>query len=310
MKFLVLGAGSVGGYFGGRLAASGADVTFLVRERRREQLQRDGLIIESALGNLTMPVKTVTAKEIMPGYDLVILTCKAYDLEASMDAIAPVMDGKCALLPLLNGMEHLEQLDARFGHDNILGGSCHIAAMLKSDGVIKHLNDLHRITFGERDKSVTPRIQAIEDAFTKSGVEPKLSSDIMLEMWEKIAFLSTLAGMTCLMRANVGEIVRTPDGAELMQRYFLACVQIATKCGHPPRAHVVQRMSGVVTERDSGLTASMLRDLEGGGQVEADHIVGYMLRKARELYIDDNLLAVAYTHLKAYEERRAAKRLS
>lgn len=310
MKFLVLGAGGVGGYFGGRLAASGADVAFLVRERRREQLERGGLIIESALGNLTTPVKTVAANELMPGYDFVVLTCKAYDLEASMDAIAPAMDGKCALLPLLNGMEHLEILDARFGHQNILGGSCHIAAMLKSDGVIKHLNDIHRITFGERDKSVTPRILAIEDAFIRSGVAAKLSSDIMLEMWEKIAFLSTLAGMTCLMRANVGEIVRTPDGADLMQRYFLACVQIATKCGHPPRAHVVQRMNDVVTERDSGLTASMLRDLEGGGQVEADHIVGYMLRKARELYIDDSLLTVAYTHLKAYEERRAAKRLS
>lgn len=309
MKFLVLGAGSVGGYFGGRLAASGADVAFLVRERRREQLKRGGLIIESALGNLTTPVKTVAANELMPGYDFVVLTCKAYDLEASMDAIAPAMDGKCALLPLLNGMEHLEKLDARFGHQNILGGSCHIAAMLKSDGVIKHLNDIHRITFGERDKSVTPRIQAIEDAFTRSGVAAKLSSDIMLEMWEKIAFLSTLAGMTCLMRANVGEIVRTPDGAELMQRYFLACVQIATKCGHPPRMHVVENLNRVITERDSVLTASMLRDLEGGGQVEADHLVGYMLRKARELYIDDSLLSIAYTHLKAYEQRRAAKRL-
>jgi 2-dehydropantoate 2-reductase len=309
MKILVLGAGGVGGYFGGRLAASGADVAFLVREGRREQLQRDGLVIESALGNLKTAVRTVTAGELVPGYDLAILTCKSYDLEDAMDAVAPVMDGKCALLPLLNGIEHLEKLDARFSHDSVLGGSCHIAAMLASDGVIKHLNDLHRIMFGERDKSVTPRIRAIEDAFAGSGVEARLSSDIMLEMWEKIAFLSALAGMTCLMRANVGEIARTPDGAELMQRYFLACVQIATKCGHPPRMHVVQRMNEIVTERDSLATASMLRDLEGGGRVEADHIVGYMLRKARELYIDDGLLTVAYTHLKAYEERRAAKRL-
>lgn len=310
MKFLVLGAGGIGGYFGGRLAASGADVTFLVRERRHEQLQRDGLVIESALGNLKTPVKTVTAGELRPGYDLVILTCKAYDLNVAMDAIAPVMDGKCALLPLLNGIEHLEKLDARFGHGSILGGSCHIAAMLKSDGVIKHLNELHRIIFGERDKSVTPRIEAIEEAFGKSGVDAKRSSDIMLEMWEKIAFLSTLAGMTCLMRANVGEISRTPDGAELMLRYFLACVQIATKCGHPPRAHVLERMNDAFTDPNSVATASMLRDLESGGQVEADHIVGFMLRKAREQYIDDSLLTVAYTHLKAYDERRAAKRLS
>ena len=162
---------------------------------------------------------------------------------------------------------------------------------------------------GERDMTLTPRIQAISAALEKSGVETKLSEDIELEMWEKIAFLSTLAGMTSLMRASIGEIAATPDGAALAQRYYNACIEIASKCGHTPRPHVVQRMSEVLTERGSTLTASMLRDLESGSQVEADHIVGFMLRKARQMQVDDSLLTVAYTHLKAYENRRAAKRL-
>ena len=313
MKFLILGAGGVGGYFGGKLAASGADVTFLVRERRAGQLQQDGLVIESPLnpppGTQIIPVKTISVGELKRGYGCVILTCKAYDLDAAMDAIAPAMDGNCAVLPLLNGIEHIDRLDARFGAGNILGGSCHIAATLTPEGIIRHLNDLHRIMFGERDKSITPRVKAMATALEKSGVETKVSPDIMLDMWEKVAFLSTLAGMTCLMRANVGEIVAAPDGATLMKRYFCACCEIATKAGHTPRAHFVQRMTGVISEPGSKLTASMLRDLEGGGQVEADHIVGYMLKKARELGVEDGLLTVAYTHLKAYEARRAAGRL-
>ncbi len=309
MKFLVLGAGGVGGYFGGRLAAAGADVTFLVRERRAAQLKSAGLVIESALGDLRIPVKTVGAAGLQPEYGCVLLTCKAYDLDTAMDAIAPAIDADCAILPLLNGIEHLDRLDARFGAKHVLGGSCHVAATLTPDGVVKHLNDLHRIMYGERDGTHSARILAISAALEKSGVEAKLSDDILLEMWEKVAFLSTLAGMTCLMRASIGEIVAAPDGAALLTRCFRACAEIAARSGHAPRAHVAQRMEAVCTTPASTLTASMLRDLESGGLVEADHVVGYMLRKARELSVDDSLLTIAYTHLKAYENRRAGGRL-
>lgn len=306
MKFLILGAGGVGGYFGGRLAASGADVTFLVRERRQVHLQTNGLVIESPLGDLKAEVKTMTAQELTAGYDVVFLTCKAYDLDASMDAIAPAMTGHCAVLPLLNGIAHLDRLKQRFGPKSILGGSCHIAATLTKDGVVKHLNDLHRIMYGELDNAQSERILAIDAALQKSGVEAKLSPDIQLEMWEKVAFLSTLAGMTCLMRGSVGRIASTPDGAALMQRYFAVCREVATRSGYAPRGHVTERMNGVVTDPNSTLTASMLRDLESGGPVEADHIVGFMLGKAREFGLDDTLLATAYTHLKVYESRNKA----
>lgn len=309
MKFLVLGAGGVGGYFGGRLAASGADVTFLVRERRAAELARNGLAIESPLGDLRMPVRTVDAAALGQGYGCILLTCKAYDLDGAMDAIAPAVGADCAILPMLNGIEHLDRLDARFGPGHVLGGSCHIAATLLPGGTVKHLNDLHRIMYGERDGARSDRILAISAALEKSGVEAKLSDDILLEMWEKVSLLATLAGMTCLMRASVGEIVAAPDGAALMARCYGTCSEIAAAVGHRPRDHVAKRMAAVCTAAGSTLTASMLRDLEAGGPVEADHIVGYMLRKARELSIDAALLTIAYTHLKAYENRRAAGRL-
>ena len=171
---------------------------------------------------------------------------------------------------------------------------------------MKHLNDLHRIMYGELDNRQSERIVAIDAALLKSGVEAKLSPDILLEMWEKIAFLSTLAGMTCLMRGSVGRIASTPDGAALMQRYYAVCREVAARSGHTPRPHVVERMGGVLADSNSPLTASMLRDLESGGPVEADHIVGFMLGKAREFGLDDTLLAAAYTHLKVYESRNKA----
>ena len=154
MKILVLGAGGIGGYFGGRLAQAGADVTFLVRPRRREQLERDGLVVRSPLGDFTLPVKTVLAQDLRPGYDVVLFTCKAYDLDSAMEAIAPAVAGDAAVIPMLNGIAHFERLDARFGRERVMGGTCQINVMLRKDGTVFHADPLQRILFGERDDAV------------------------------------------------------------------------------------------------------------------------------------------------------------
>ena len=150
MKCLVLGAGAIGGYFGGRLVESGADVTFLVRPARRAQLERDGLRIESDLGNVSRPVGTVLADSVAPDYDVVLLTCKAYDLQSSMQAIAPAVGPQTAVIPLLNGLAHFAPLDALFGASRVMGGTCMIDATLGSDGVVHHGGTLQRLVFGER----------------------------------------------------------------------------------------------------------------------------------------------------------------
>jgi 2-dehydropantoate 2-reductase len=309
MKLLILGAGGIGGYFGGRLAQAGADVTFLVRPRRSEQLQRDGLVVESPLGDIRMPVKTVVAGELAPGYDIVVLSCKAYDLDSSMDAIEPAMDGRCAVLPQLNGIAHLERLDARFGKAQVMGGVAQINVTLKRDGTVSHMDKLARFVFGERDRQVSTRAQGLADAFAKTQTDWKLSPDIEQDMWEKVAFLSALAATTCLFRGNVREIMAAPGGKEAMERVIAANIEIARKEGHPPRQAAIDFARDRLTDPEGLWSASMLRDLEGGGQVEADHIVGYMLEKARRHGIDDTILSLAYTHLKAYEQRRAAGRL-
>ncbi len=309
MKLLVLGAGGIGGYFGGRLAQAGADVTFLVRPKRREQMGADGLRIESPLGNAQLQVKTVLAEALKPGYDAVLFTCKAYDLDSAMDAIAPAMEGPCAVIPMLNGIAHFERLDERFGREKVMGGSCQINATLRKDGVVVHGDPLQRILFGERDKSKSARGQAFADLLAASSLEWKYSDDIEQDLWEKVVFLSALAAATCLFRANVREIIAAPGGKEAMERLLLANAAIATAEGHAPRPQVIEPMRKRLTDPEGLWSASMLRDLEGGGQVEADHVVGWMLERARRHGIDDTVLSLAYTHLKAYEARRDAGRL-
>lgn len=309
MKILVLGAGGIGGYFGGRLAQAGADVTFLVRPRRREQLARDGLVVESPLGDFRVDPKTVLAGELRPGYDLVLFTCKAYDLDSAIEAIAPTMDGRCAIVPQLNGMAHLEILDRRFGRASVMGGLSQINVTLRPDGVVAHMDKLARIVFGERDRKPSPRSQALADAFASSPVDWKLSPDIEHEMWEKLVFLAALAATTCLFRGNVREIMSASGGPEAMDAVLEGNVRIATAEGHPPRRAAIDAGRARLTDREGTWSASMLRDLESGGAVEADHIVGWMLERARRHGIDVPVLSLAYTHLKTYEARRAAGRL-
>ncbi|HEX5130753.1 MAG TPA: 2-dehydropantoate 2-reductase, partial [Usitatibacter sp.] len=218
MKILILGAGGIGGYYGGRLAQAGADVTFLVRPKRREQLACDGLVVESPIGNIKMPVKTVLAEELGPGYDVVLFTCKAYDLDSAMDAVAPAMKGATALVPLLNGLAHFEALDARFGAANVMGGTAHINVMLRPDGVIWHGDSLQNMLFGERDRARSERALALEELTKRAKIGGGLSEDIEQDLWEKLVFLSALAATTCLFRGNVREIVGAPGGKDAMRR--------------------------------------------------------------------------------------------
>ena len=309
MKILILGAGAVGGYFGGRIAETGADVTFLVRPKRRAQLQSEGLRVESSLGGLQVPVKTVTAEELRPGYDVVLFTCKVYDIDSAMEAIAPAMNGTCAVVPMLNGISHFDRLDARFGRPQVVGGTCQVNATLRADGVVVHDGTLQRIIIGERDRTTSPRTEALAAVLGRTSLDWTLSADIEQDIWEKMVLLSALAAMTCLFRGTVAEIIAAPGGLEAMTRTLATNIDIVAREGHPIRPATEAVVRGRLTDPAGTLSASMLRDMEAGNPVEADHIVGWMLEKARAHGLDDSMLSIAYTHLKTYEARRAAGRL-
>ena len=308
MKLLILGAGAVGGYFGGRLAQSGADVTFLVRPQRAKKLAVAGLVIKSPLGDAQVPVRTVLQESVRPDYDLVVLSCKAYDLDASIASIGGAVGPDTLILPLLNGMAHLTRLEQAFGKARVLGGTCYIASTLDADGAIRHMSEFQGISCGVRPgnhASAATRLEALAQAYARVPLECKVSRDIEQDMWEKFVLLASLAAMTCLMRASVGEILAAADGEPLMREVLATCVAAAGAAGHAPRAESLKRTESMLFARGSAFTASMLRDIEGGGRVEADHIVGDMLGRARAAGADARLLAAAYCHLQAYEARRA-----
>ena len=305
MRVLVLGAGGTGGYFGGRLFEAGRDVTFLVRPRRAEQLQGDGLVLKSPYGDACLRPKIVTS--IDGAFDLVILSNKAYDLEAAMDAVAAAVENGTTVLPLLNGMRHMDALDERFGRERVLGGWCAVSATLDRDGTIRQLTPAQTLKFGERDGNQSGRVASIEQLMQGANFDGRATGQIVQEMWDKWVGLSTLAGMTCLMRASVGNIMEAPGGESLILKLFDEGRSVAAAYGFAVPGEAEQRMRGVLTERGSPFTASMLRDIESGGRTEADHVVGDLLARARDKGIETPLLAIAYCHLKAYELRRQSE---
>jgi 2-dehydropantoate 2-reductase len=309
MRILCLGAGAVGGYFCGRLAQAGADVTFLVREARQKNIAEHGLRIESQYGNFAGPVQTVTAAELKGPFDVIVLTCKAYDLQSSMDAIASAVGPGTVILPLLNGVVHVDILNKRFGKEKVFGGVARIAATLAPDGTIKHLNDWRFVTFGEQDGSSTPRALALKAAFDKTSVVATLVPDIMQKMWDKLVQLATVAGMSSAMRANLGEIARTKHGIAIMSTFLERNIAIAKAEGFEPSAKYLAEVRPLFSDPASPHAASMARDIERHGPVEADHIIGFLLDRAVAHGIEPELHRFVYTHLQAYEQRRAAHRL-
>jgi 2-dehydropantoate 2-reductase len=307
MRFLVLGAGAVGGYFGGRLAEAGRDVTFLVRGARANALAEHGLKVESPLGNFTVPVKVATADRVGGPYDVVLLTAKHYDLDAAVEAIRPGVGPDTAILPLLNGLVHLERLDRVFGPGRVLGGVAYVGAVLLPDGSIRHHNRLSGIAFGERGGGISERTRAIEREFAGTPVSAPANPDIIQEMWEKFVMMGAMAGMNCLMRGNIGEIVATEEGKALMIEALAECQAVAAASGHAPRPQSRERVEAMLTEPGSVNSASMRQDLEAGRRTEADAIVGDMLRRARGFGIATPLLRAAWCHLQMHENRLSGR---
>jgi 2-dehydropantoate 2-reductase len=309
MRVLVLGAGALGGYFGGRLAEAGGDVTFLVRSGRAAALAKDGLVIESQFGNAKLAVKTIQAAELRPGWDIILLSNKAYDLDDAIANIRPGVDDRTAILPVLNGLSHIDTLAREFGTGRVLGGLCKIQATLTPDGVVKQLNDWRWLTFGERDGSMSPRVNALEAAYAKAiGMEAKAVANIDQRMWEKFVHLGTSAVGTVLMRANVGEIVRS-GGSPMLLTILERNAAIAAHHGHPMPDAFMAEYRALFSDATSAYATSMLRDVEAGNRIEGEHILGFLHEAAQRAGVDTAIHEMAALQARAYEQRRAANRL-
>ncbi|WP_316173929.1 MULTISPECIES: 2-dehydropantoate 2-reductase [unclassified Bradyrhizobium] len=305
MRILVVGAGAIGGYFGGRLLQAGCDLTFLVRPRRAAELASAGLVIRSPAGDATLPnPATVQADTLKQHFDVVLLSCKAYDLDDAIASFAPAVGPQTAIIPLLNGMRHLDVLDARFGRDHVLGGLCAIAATLNEKREVVQLQPMQSFAFGERAGGMSDRVRAIFELFKRGNFNAAASEHILQEMWEKWVFLASLAASTTLMRAPVGVILAAPGGKEFLLGMLDECSAVAAAAGFPPAGPFFQRVSGMLTTEGSPMTASMFRDLKAGLPVEADHVIGDLVARADAAKVPVPKLRIAYTQLKVYEAQR------
>jgi 2-dehydropantoate 2-reductase len=301
MRILIVGAGAVGGYFGGRLAQAGRDVTFLVRPSRAKQLGRDGLRIISPHGDAVLAPKLVSAQEIDIPYDLVFLSVKAYALEAAMNDFAAAIGPETMILPALNGMRHIDLLTKRFGEHPVIGGVCLVAAEIDNEGRIVQLADFQQLVYGERNRQATPRLQTLDATLQGAGFNARLSPDIMQAMWEKWVQLASLGAITCLMRGAIGEIVAAPDGADLSLKVLDESATVATACGHKPSEALLARHADAMTARGSPLTSSMYRDLRKSAPVEADHILGDFIERGAAHGVAMPLLKAAFVNLRVYQ---------
>ncbi|HTE77076.1 MAG TPA: 2-dehydropantoate 2-reductase [Xanthobacteraceae bacterium] len=301
MRILVVGAGAVGGYFGGRLAQAGRDVTFLVRPSRAKQLRQNGLRITSPHGDVVLTPKLVTTEELDTPYDLVFLSVKAYALNAAMNNFAAAVGPETMIFPVLNGMRHVDLLTKRFGEHAVIGGVCLVASEIDNEGRIVQLADFQQLVYGERNGETTPRLQALDATLQGAGFDARLSTDIMQAMWEKWVQLASLGAITCLMRGTIGEIVAAPGGADLLLKVLDESAAVASACGHKASEALLARHAAVMTEPGSQLTSSMYRDLRKGAPVEADHILGDLIERGDAHGVTPPLLKAAFVGLRVYQ---------
>jgi len=308
MRTLVVGAGATGGFFGGRLAQIGRDVTFLVRPARAEKLRRDGLEIISPHGDATIQAKLITADELRAkpqAFDLIILATKSYSLDQAIDDLAAAVGPETTILPLLNGMRQLDMLDARFGAQHVIGGTCRINSDVDAEGRILQLSKLGDVTFGERDRQPTERIARINAELTGALFDLILSPDVLHAMWNKWYVLASLNTICVLPRGTCGEVVAAPHGLAFANAAFDECIAIATANGYPPPADLIAWDRKRLTLPGSDLTSSMYRDMTKNAPVEADHILGDLLARGEAHNVSTPLLRATYVQLKVYAARQS-----
>jgi 2-dehydropantoate 2-reductase len=302
MRFLIVGAGAIGGYFGGRLVQKGEDVTFLVRPQKQKHLRDTGLVIKSVHGDFSNPVQTITHGEPAGPFDCIILAVKAYHLPQVQRDIAPYVSSDTMILPLLNGYEHFTQLMEAFGEERVLGGLCFIETTLDKEGTVIQTSPRHDIVFGEWHGGISERTQTLLCHLDNAGFTVTLSENIQRDIWQKYIFIASMSGITTLMSMPVGPILATPAARTVYERLLHEIVSIARNHGAPIDEETEARTLKTMESLSPEMKSSMQRDMEKGLPVEADHLHGALLSLASPEEGFYPVLESVYGRLKVYEK--------
>lgn len=304
MRILMAGAGATGGYFGARLAQAGQDVTFLVRERRFQQLQMNGLVLQTPQGTEKLEPQLIQARSLSDHYDLIIITVKSFALEQLMEDIAPAVGPDTLIMPILNGMRHIATLQQRFGDNKVIGGLCKINATLGESGEVIQMTPLHQLYYGALDGNNDARLQRVDAALRTSQVDNRFSDNIMDELWEKWLLLSTLGAVCCLARGDTQQILTTRGGEALLQGIFSEILAVISAEGYQPRPAVTARIFELLNNPETPMTSSMYRDLTQGFDIEADQVIGDLLLRAKRKGLISPLLNAVDVNLQVYLQQR------
>ncbi|PSL40414.1 ketopantoate reductase [Planomicrobium soli] len=301
MKILVVGAGGIGGYFGARLLEAGQDVTFLVRERRKKQLEETGLNVHSVNGDVHLEPKLVTAENSVDQYDLIILTVKSYQLPDAIQDIRPFVGKESMILPLLNGFAHIGELANVFSEEQVLGGLCFIETTLDHEGTIIQTSPMHQLVFGERSGEETERILRVKKALSGTKADFALSRNIIQDMWHKYLFIAAMSGITASMESPIGPVRELESGKRTISALLEELTAVMKGAAAPIKETIAEEQFKKIMSLDPGMKSSMQRDVEKGHSIEVDHLQGYLLKKAKSQQLAVPVLETIYTKLKLYE---------
>ncbi|QHJ69428.1 ketopantoate reductase family protein [Planococcus halotolerans] len=302
MKILIVGAGAIGGYFGGRLLEKGEDVTFLVRDRRKEELETTGLKIESANGDCILNPKLITKNSEPEAYDVVLLSTKSYQLAGAIEDVRSFVGDETMVLPLLNGISHIDQLVEAFGEQSVIGGLCFVEATLGENGTIVQTSPLNQLVYGERSGEQSDRIERLKQSFESTKAEFILSDNINQEMWHKYLFITTMSGITTLFEEPIGPIRELESGQRTITALLNELEEVMKKFGAPIEHGISNKLLEKINSLGEGMKSSMQRDAEKSQPIEADHLQGYLLERAKDLEVAVPVLETVYTKLKLYEK--------
>ena len=303
MRILVIGAGATGGLFGARLATAGRDVTFLVRPRRAELLRERGLRVHGAGQDAVVKPTVLVTGEITETYDVILVSVKAAGLEQAIEDFAPAVGPDTLIMPFLNGMRHLAVLDKRFGADRVLGGVVRVQTTVDSAGDILRVGPLEDMSYGARVGTSPARLAELHETLGGAGFPAELSEHIDADMWAKWVLIASFGGATCLMRGTIGQIAAA-GGAQFSAALIDECAAVAAAAGYPLPEAAHQRLRGGVSDPASPAATSMFRDLSNGYPTEAEHLLGDLLDRARQLDVPTPLLELATISMRVYENNR------
>lgn len=307
MRIAIIGAGGVGGYFGAKLAHAGEDVTFVARGAHLAAMREHGLKVLSANGDLLVsPVQATDAPASLGPMDLVMIATKLWATDESIETARPLVGPASAILSFQNGVEAEDKLIAAFGRERVLGGVANIAALIEAPGVIRHNGTMALLQFGELDGKRSARIEALEAACKRAGVDCRVPDDILQAIWEKFVFLASLSAMTTLTRLPLGPLRADPDTRALFRQLADEVVSVGRAKGVPLGDGTTDAMLARLDSLPGGMVASMQGDLLRGNRLELPWLSGGVVTLGRAQGVPTPAHAFVYTALKLYADGRPA----